>query len=71
MITPGEINTKRFEKASFGGYKTEDVDSYLTLLAGEFAKISEENTVLEEKIVVLVDKLEEYKADEDSLKSAF
>lgn len=70
MITPGEINTKHFEKSSFGGYRQEDVDNYLTLLAGEFAKLQDENAELENKILVLVDKIEEYKEDEDSLKSA-
>lgn len=70
MITPNEINTKRFDKASFGGYKTEDVDNYLTLIAGEFAKVLDEKKMREVQLVEVIEKIEEYKADEDALKSA-
>lgn len=69
MLSPGDINTKKFEKSAFG-YRIDDVDQYLSMVAEEYAKILHENDELEKKIVVLADKLEEYRQQESSLSAA-
>lgn len=69
MLSPGDINTKKFEKSAFG-YRIDDVDQYLFTVAEEYAKILHENDELEKKIVVLADKLEEYREQEGSLSAA-
>ncbi len=69
MLSPGDINTKKFEKSAFG-YRIDDVDQYLTTVAEEYAKVLHENDELEKKIVVLADKLEEYREQESSLSAA-
>lgn len=65
-----EIITRRFEKAAFNGYKTEDVDEYLKEVSDEFAQLQKENGELERKLEVLADKIREYREDEDALKDA-
>jgi len=69
MITPNDINTKRFEKSAFG-YRPDEVDAFLSQIAGEFAKLQDENAELENKILILAENIEHYRAEEESLKSA-
>lgn len=68
-MKPNEIASKRFDKA-MSGYRVDEVDAFLASVAQEFALLLEEQEELEQKIDFLADKLEEYKRDEDSLKSA-
>ncbi|MDE7361812.1 MAG: DivIVA domain-containing protein [Oscillospiraceae bacterium] len=65
-----EIVTKRFEKAAFNGYKTDDVDDYLKEVSDEFAQLQKEKDELERKLEVLADKIREYRDDEDALRDA-
>ena len=65
-----DILARRFEKATFNGYKTEDVDEFLRELSSEFAQLQKEKNVLERKLEVLADKIREYRDDEDALKDA-
>ncbi|MCH5207611.1 MAG: DivIVA domain-containing protein [Oscillospiraceae bacterium] len=65
-----EIIGKHFEKAPFNGYKTEEVDLFLTEVSEEFAKLQKENGELERKLEVLADKIREYRDDEEALKDA-
>lgn len=65
-----EIVTKRFEKAAFNGYKTDDVDDYLKEVSDEFAALQKEKNELERKLEVLADKIREYRDDEEALKDA-
>ena len=68
MLTPNDISNKKFEKSAFG-YKPEDVDSFLDSIVSSYAKLYEEKEAAEEKLEVLADKLEEYRANEDSLRT--
>lgn len=52
------------------GYKPEEVDSYIEKLLDTVASLKEENEVLEEKIGVLAESLQQYREDEDSLREA-
>lgn len=65
-----EIINKKFEKAAFNGYKTEDVDEFLKEVSDEFAMLQKEKSELERKLEVLADKIREYREDEDALKDA-
>lgn len=65
-----DILARRFEKATFNGYKTDDVDEFLRELSGEFAQLQKEKNELERKLEVLADKIREYRDDEDALKDA-
>ena len=69
MLTPNDISNKRFEKSPFGGYKHEEVDSFLSEIAVSYERLYEAKEAAEEKMEVLAEKLEEYRANEDSLRT--
>ena len=68
MLTPNDISGKKFEKSAFG-YKPEEVDSFLSDLAASYTKLYAEKKEAEEKLEVLAEKLEEYRSNEDSLRT--
>ena len=70
MITAQDIREKTFEKARMGGYDMASVDDFLETLADEIAAAQKENAVLKSKMKVLVDKIEEYRANEEALNMA-
>ncbi len=70
MITAQDIREKTFEKARMGGYDMAAVDEFLDTLANELAASQKETGVLKSKMKVLVDKIEEYRSNEDALNMA-
>ena len=62
-MTPQDIREKTFEKAMFGGYDMAAVQNYQEEVATELANAQKEIAVLKGKMKVLVDKIEEYRAD--------
>ena len=70
MITAQDIREKGFERARMGGYDMASVDDFLEELADDVAATQKENAVLKSKMKVLVDKIEEYRANEEALNSA-
>ena len=70
MITPQDIKEKTFEKALFGGYDMAAVDSFLEEISTDLALLQKENATLKGKMKVLVDKVEEYRGNEDALRMA-
>ena len=68
MLTPSDISNKKFEKGAFG-YKPEEVDAFLAEIIGAYNEMYQEKCAAEEKMLVLAEKLEEYRANEDSLKT--
>ena len=70
MMTPQEIREKAFNKAMLGGYDMGAVDRFLEELASELALLQKENATLKGKMKVLVDKVEEYRGNEDALRMA-
>lgn len=70
MITAQDIREKTFEKSKFGGYDMASVDDFLEELADDITAAQKENAVLKSKMKVLVDKIEEYRANEDALNLA-
>ena len=70
MITPQGIREKTFEKAIFGGYDMGSVDAFMEELANDLTLLQKENATLKGKMKVLVDKVEEYRGNEDALRMA-
>lgn len=70
MLNAQEIREKMFEKAVFGGYDMGGVDAFMEEVASTVAALQKENTVLKTKMKVLVDKIEEYRLDEDAMRNA-
>ncbi|MDD3192287.1 MAG: DivIVA domain-containing protein [Oscillospiraceae bacterium] len=69
MLNAQEILEKKFEKSAFG-YRGDEVDEYLQELAAAFDKLQNEKLQMERKLEVLAEKIEEYRADEDSMRAA-
>ncbi len=70
MITPQEIEQISFSRATFGGYDMQAVDEFLEPLTEDYITLYKENALLKSKMKVLVGKLEEYRANEASMKDA-
>ena len=72
MLTPQEIQDKKFEKAMFGGYDMEQIDKFLDEVLDDYTSLYKENAALKAKMRVLVDKIEEYRTvDEDMRKALY
>ena len=69
MLNAQEILEKKFEKSAFG-YRTDEVDDYLQELSATVDKLQNEKIQMERKLEVLAEKIEEYRADEDSMRAA-
>ncbi len=69
MLSSEEIRSVTFEKA-LRGYRTEDVDAFLEQMAAGVDQLIAEKEDIEKKLYILAQKVEEYRADEDALKSA-
>ena len=70
MLTPQEAEAHVFPKASFGGYNMLQVDTFLDSLIEDYRTLYQENISLKNKMKVLVDKVEEYRATEDAMRRA-
>ena len=70
MLTPQDIEKVAFSRATFGGYDMQAVDAFLEPLTEDYIVLYKENALLKSKMKVLVTKLEEYRANEESMKQA-
>lgn len=70
MLSPNEIAGMKFDRVMGRGYKVEEVENFLRQVANDFSSVLEEKQEIEQKMIVLADKLEEYKRDEESMRSA-
>ena len=70
MLTPQEVSERAFQKVSFGGYNMAQVDEFLDLLTADYTSLYNENAVLKNKMKVLVEKVEEYRATEETMRQA-
>ena len=70
MITPQQIQEVSFERALFGGYDVDSVNEFFDLLTEDYIALYKENSVLKSKMKILVEKLEEYRSQELSMKKA-
>ena len=70
MFTPQQIDEISFDKAVFGGYDMASVDEFLEPLTEDYITLYKENALLKSKMRVLVEKLEEYRRNEASMRDA-
>ncbi len=70
MLTPDKIKEKSFQTTGRGSYRAEDVDNFLSEVTASYEQMFKENGDLIKKITLLAKKIEEYRADEESLKMA-
>ncbi len=70
MLTPQEISERELVKAVFGGYDVSVVDDFLETITADYSALYKENAILKSKIKVLVEKVEEYRSTEDSMRMA-
>ena len=71
MLTPQEVSEKVFPKSSgFGnGYAMAQVDEFLDALTEDYTALYKENVTLKAKLKILAEKVEEYRATEDAMRS--
>lgn len=69
MLRPEDIRQKRFERGSYG-YNPEEVDMFVSRVADDYETLFNNSADSEEKIIKLVEKINEYRADEDVIKDA-
>lgn len=69
MLTPQEVSTHAFTKAVMGGYNMAMVDEFLDELTDDYTALYKENVALKAKMKVLVEKVEDYRATEDSMRA--
>ena len=69
MLTPQEVSSHAFPKAVMGGYNMSAVDEFLDELTDDYTTLFKENAALKAKLKVLVEKVEDYRATEDSMRA--
>ena len=69
MITPLDIENKKFAKQMVNGYSVDEVDDFLDDLTVEYEKIFKENSEYKAKIEKLESDMEHYKTIEATLQS--
>lgn len=69
MITPLEIENKKFAKQMMNGYSVEEVDEFLDDLTVDYEKSFKENAELKAKVEDLEASLSHYKTIEGTLQS--
>ena len=70
MLTPQEIAETPLSKVRFGGYDMGEVDDFLEAVTEDYTALYKENAILKGKLKVLVEKIEEYRKTEDSMRMA-
>jgi cell division initiation protein len=71
LLTPQEVADKKFGKAFMGGYEMSAVDDFLEVLTDDYTSLYKESALLKNKIRVLVDKLEEYRSVDESMRKTW
>lgn len=69
MLTPQEVSSHAFTKGLMGGYNMAMVDEFLDELTDDYTALYKENAALKAKMKVLVEKVEDYRATEDSMRA--
>jgi len=68
MLTPQEVASRAFSKATLGGYNMAMVDEFLDLLTEDYTALYNENAILKNKLKVLSDTVEEYRATDSAMR---
>lgn len=68
MITSEDVRRVTFDRA-MRGYRCDDVDDYLKQVAESMEALSAQNDDLQKKLVVLAQRIDQYRAEEDTLRT--
>ena len=68
MMTPQEVASHSFAKATLGGYNLAQVDEFLDTLTEDYTALYNENAILKNKLKVLSETVEEYRATDDAMR---
>ena len=68
MISSEDVRRVTFDKA-MRGYRCDDVDDYLKQVAESMEALSAQNDDLQKKLVVLAQRIDQYRAEEDTLRT--
>ena len=69
MITPLDIENKKFSKQMMNGYSVEEVDEFLDQLTADYEKAYRDSTELKNRVDELEKSLLHYKTIEDTLQN--
>lgn len=69
MLTPLEIENKKFSKQMVNGYNVDEVDDFLDLLTSDYERLYKENAEAKEKIEQLNSDVLHYRTIENTLQS--
>ena len=70
MFTPQQLDEIAFDRVPFKGYDIDSVDEVLGALIEDYTTLYKENALLKSKMRILVEKLEEYRNGEASMRDA-
>ena len=68
MMTPQEVASHAFAKATLGGYNMAMVDEFLDALTEDYTALYNDNAILKNKLKVLSDTVEEYRATDNAMR---
>ena len=68
MMTPQEVASHAFAKATLGGYNLAQVDEFLDALTEDYSALYNENAILKNKLKVLSETVEEYRATYNAMR---
>ena len=69
MLKPEQISNAQFTLVGKGAYRAEEVDAFLKSTADSYEQLSAQNADLMKKMGILAQKIEEYRAEEDTIKT--
>lgn len=68
MLTPQEVASHAFAKATLGGYNMAMVDEFLDQLTEDYTALYNDNAILKNKLKVLSETVEEYRATDNAMR---
>lgn len=69
LITVEELRNISFRRANFGGYKPEDVDTFIDDMLISYDNVIEENKKLKEKVAELQSRIEKFHEEDNSIRN--
>lgn len=70
MLTVDQIENVSFRKANIGGYRPDEVDTFIDEVVETVESMKKEKAELVGKMEILANRIEEYRQDEDSVHNA-
>lgn len=68
MLTPQEVASHSFARATLGGYSMAMVDEFLDTLTEDYTALYNDNAILKNKLKVLSETVEEYRATDTAMR---